>query len=101
MTETPRFHNRVLIGGSPSAGGAVGQFLGRIVLAIIGAGILVLAFFFITAALIAGAFLAAGLAARWWWALRRLRRQADSGVVEGEYAVIEREPLPAPPPRAS
>jgi hypothetical protein len=100
MTTDPEFRNRLLIGGASAGGGTVGRFLGRLILSIVGAGILVLAFFFITAALIAGAFLAAGLAARWWWALRKLRRQANSDVVEGEYAVIEREPLPAPPPRA-
>ena len=60
-------------------------------MAIVGVTVIVVAFFFVTVALIAGALLAIGIALRWWWVVRRLRKaSANSGPLEGEYVVIER-----------
>lgn len=59
--------------------------------ALVGTGLLVLAFFFAVFALIAAALLVAVLAGRWWWLSRRARRAArdSDNVVEGEYRVVE------------
>jgi len=48
----------------------------------------VLAFFFLTIALIAGAVLASVIAVRWWW-ISRKQPQAVDQTFEGEYTVIE------------
>ena len=67
------------------------SWLQQAVLAIVGVAVIVVAFFFVTVALIAGALLAIGIALRWWWVVRRLRKaSANSGPLEGEYVVIER-----------
>lgn len=60
--------------------------------ALVGTGLLVLAFFFAVFALIAAALLVAVFAGRWWWLSRRARRAArdSDNVVEGEYRVVER-----------
>ena len=68
----------------------------RILYALLGLTILVLAFFFLTVALVAGALLAAIIAVRWWWLARKLRRHAAQGTFEGEYTVVEQPPR-APP----
>lgn len=52
----------------------------------------VLAFFFLTLALVAGAILAAVILARLWWLKRKLQRAAKDGVYEGEYVVIKSAP---------
>lgn len=71
------------------------NWLQRVLLAALGLLIFVTAFFFLTVALIAGAFLAAIIAVRWWWVMRRLRaRQAASGPLEGEYTVVENAGAP-------
>lgn len=74
------------------------NWLERILYALLGVTVLVLAFFFLTVALVAGALLAAIIAVRWWWLARKLRQHADQGTFEGEYTVVEK-PLPAPPRR--
>jgi len=80
------------------------NLLVKILLWILAAGILVLGFFFVAIALVAGALLAAGIAIRWWWFVRKLKqqvtaqqkeqtaRQADQGAVEGEFRVIDQTP---------
>ena len=64
----------------------------RILYALLGLVILVLGFFFLTVALIAGALIALVIIARWWWLTRKLRRAQRQDVFEGEYEVIERRP---------
>jgi len=60
----------------------------RALLTLVGAAVLVLAFFFITIALIAGCLLAIGIALRWWWIVRRLRAaQKGAAPLEAEYTV--------------
>ena len=67
------------------------SWLQQAALTVVGLTVIVVAFFFITVALIAGALLAIGIALRWWWVVRRLRKtSAKSGPLEGEYVVIER-----------
>jgi predicted lipid-binding transport protein (Tim44 family) len=71
--------------------GRTGGWLQRILLALLGLVILVAGFFFLTVALVAGAFLALAIGVRIWWTLRRLRKQAQaSAALEGEYTVVER-----------
>lgn len=71
----------------------------RILYALLGVTILVLAFFFLTVALAAGALLAAIIAVRWWWLARKLRQRADQGTFEGEYTVVEKSLRAPPAPR--
>jgi hypothetical protein len=62
----------------------------RVLLTLLGAALVMFAFFFITVALIAGSVLAAGIALRWWWIVRRLRAaQKASAPLDGEYTVLE------------
>jgi predicted lipid-binding transport protein (Tim44 family) len=71
--------------------GRSGGWLQRVLLAALGAVLVVAAFFFLTVALIAGAFLALAIGIRWWWIMRRLRAQAQAtAALEGEYTVVER-----------
>lgn len=71
------------------------NWLERVLYALLGLTVLVLAFFFLTVALVAGALLAAVIAVRWWWLARKLRQRADEGTLEGEYTVVE-QPLRQP-----
>ncbi len=76
---------RIRIIAAPRSG-----LVGQVVYFLLGIFVLVLAFFFIGIALIAGAILAMALLVRWWWLKRRLPRTApDDDVVEGEYTVVE------------
>jgi hypothetical protein len=64
----------------------------RALLTLVGAAVLVLAFFFITIALVAGSLLAIGVALRWWWIVRRLRAAHSAAApLEAEYTVLEHE----------
>lgn len=73
----------------PSAGRGWVQ---RALLTLVGAAVLVLAFFFITIALIAGSLLAIGVALRWWWIVRRLRAAHRAAApLEAEYTVLEHD----------
>lgn len=81
--------NRILLTGP-----GPGAWLARVAGVIIGAALLVIAFFFLTAALIAGVLVAGVIGARIWWTLRRMRREAAAEIVEGEYSVVARERLP-------
>ena len=74
----------------------------RLLLTAGGAVILVLGFFFLTIAIVAGVVLAAVIGARLWWRMRKLKRTAPvDDTVEGEYVVVERETRyrDLPPPR--
>ncbi len=77
------------------------SLLGRIVFTLVALVIVVLGFFFFAVALVAGAILAAILGARLWWHMRKLKKQANKDVVEGEYTVVEhveiRPTLPSSP----
>ena len=70
--------------------------LARVLWFVVAAGILVLAFFFLLAAIVAGVLLAGVLLARLWWVSRRIRRAAEAQVVTTEYRVVERERLAQP-----
>ena len=66
------------------------NWLERVLFAIGGVAIILVGFFFLTAALIAGALLALVVVARLWWLSRKLQRAQRRSVVEGEYEVVER-----------
>ena len=67
-----------------------GGWLQRVVLALVGASLAILAFFFITVAVIAAAFIALAIGIRLWWVMRRLRAQAKATeALEGDYTVVE------------
>ena len=74
------------------------SWISRILVALITTALLILGFFFLTVALIAGAIVAAIFGARLWWTLRKLKRaqndadiEADANIVDGDYRVIEHE----------
>ncbi len=73
-------------------------WLTRIVVTLVTLVLIILGFFFLTVALIAGALVAVVVGARLWWTLRKLKRaqgnvttDSDPRVVEGDYTVIEHE----------
>lgn len=78
--------------------------LARIVLTVATLGLVIVGFFFLTVALVAGALLALVIGARLWWSIRKLKRAAAAGetmggehyrggkdALDGEYQVVERE----------
>ena len=74
------------------------SWISRILVALITTALLILGFFFLTVALIAGTIVAAIFGARLWWTLRKLKRaqndadiEADANIVDGDYRVIEHE----------
>jgi hypothetical protein len=56
--------------------------------------VLVLAFFFLAVAAVAGAVLAAVLFVRIWWIGRKVGKAGRDQVITAEYTVVEREPQP-------
>ncbi|OGA52325.1 MAG: hypothetical protein A3G24_25500 [Betaproteobacteria bacterium RIFCSPLOWO2_12_FULL_62_13] len=68
-------------------------WLERVLFALGGVAVLVIGFFFLTVALVVGAFLAAAILARWWWIARKLKRQRKQEILEGEYEIVERSEL--------
>ncbi len=73
------------------------NWLQRIIVFVMVAAIAVLAFFFLTIALAAGAMIASIAALRWWWLTRKLRASpAREDTFEGEYVVIEHSRLDRP-----
>ena len=85
-------------------------WIARILLTLATLGLVIVGFFFLTAALIAGALLALVVGVRLWWTIRKLKRaqaQGETGAdlgtgagvrrssqgapLDGEYQVIERE----------
>ena len=66
-----------------------GAWLQRALFAALAVVFIVIAFFFITVAVIAGAFLALAVGVRWWWIMRRVRAASKaSEALEGEYTVV-------------
>ena len=64
----------------------------RAVFLLIAVGVFVLAFFFVTLALAAGAVLALLTLARWWWLTRRLRAALKAAApLEGDYRIVDRD----------
>ena len=69
----------------------------RAAFAVLGVAVVFLAFFFLTIAFVVGAVAALVIGARWWWLMRRARKARDAqGPIEGDYTVVEREPLDGP-----
>ena len=67
------------------------SWLARAAFAVLGVAVAVLAFFFLTIALIVGAAVALVFGVRLWWVMRRVRAAARaSGPIEGEYTVVDR-----------
>jgi hypothetical protein len=62
---------------------------GKLAFGAIALPLLVLAFFFLTVALVAGAIVALALLGRFWWLSRKLRRAREASAIDGEYTVIE------------
>ncbi|HEX2828741.1 MAG TPA: hypothetical protein VHP37_20475 [Burkholderiales bacterium] len=74
-----------------------GGWLARAAFALLGLAIAAVAFFAVTIALVIGVLVALVIGARWWWLMRRVRKAAAAqGPIEGEYTVVEREPLDGP-----
>jgi len=75
-------------------------WLERILALIITAAVVVLGFFFLAAALIAGSIVGSVIIGRWWWLARKLRRERDRDILEGEYTIVEhsRQRGPVLPP---
>ena len=72
----------------------------RVLLTLLGAGVIVVGFFFLTLALAAGAILAAVIGMRVWWIMRRLRTASTaSAPLEGQYSVVEQSSPEEPRPR--
>jgi hypothetical protein len=72
-----------------------GNWLQRAAFGFIALAVFVLAFFFITIALAAGAVLAVVIAARWWWITRRLRAALKAAApLEGAYRVVDSDRVP-------
>lgn len=77
-----------------------GGWLQRVVLALAGVSLAILAFFFITVAVIAAAFIALVIGIRLWWVMRRLRARAKAtAALEGEYTVVEAPSIERDPRR--
>lgn len=70
------------------------RWIQRVLLAAIGIGLAIAAFFFLVFALVAGALIATVVGLRFWWVMRKLRAKArNAEALDGEYTVIERTPI--------
>ena len=74
----------------------------RIVVGVLALALLVFAFFFLAAAIVAGAVLAIAFLIRIWWLSRRIRQAEEDQYLTTEYEVVDREPPESPrlPPGA-
>ena len=63
----------------------------RIVVGVLALALIVFAFFFLAAALVAGAVLATLFLIRVWWMRRKLRREGEASYLTTEYEVVDRE----------
>lgn len=66
------------------------NWLERLLVFLASAILVVLGFFFLTVALVAGAFIVSALIVRWWWLARKLQRARAQETLEGEYVIVER-----------
>jgi len=75
------------------------NWLERLLVFLASVFLVVLGFFFLTVALVAGALIASAVIVRWWWISRKLRRarDRDRDVLEGEYEVVNRSEFKHPP----
>jgi predicted lipid-binding transport protein (Tim44 family) len=64
----------------------------RIVVGAVALALAILGFFFLAAALVAGAILATIFLVRVWWARRKIRQQEEDQYLTTEYEVVDREP---------
>lgn len=75
----------------------------RLLYGLLLATVLVVGFFFLTIALVAGAIVASVILARLWWISRGVQHSRERAEIEGEFAVIERRKatrqIEAPGPR--
>lgn len=62
----------------------------RVLYAVLGLALLVLAFFFLTVALVAGALVAMVVLARLWWISRKLGARPADDTLEGEFRIVSR-----------
>src|SRR5688572_17004573 len=67
----------------------VASWPGRMLYGLVAITVLVIGFFFLTIALVAGALVALVILARLWWISRRPRPAQELADIEGEFAVIE------------
>ena len=70
--------------------------LERVVYGVLLLAVLALGFFFLVAALIAGAILAVAVLLRLWWVKRKLTQAAQDEFITTEYRVVGHERLDAP-----
>lgn len=66
------------------------SWLERVLFTLGGVAVLLIGFFFLTVALVAGALFALVILARLWWISRKLQRSHPQNVFEGEYETVER-----------
>ena len=65
-------------------------WLGKLVFTVVGLTLFVLAFFFLTVALVAGVIVGLAVIGRLGWSARKLRRAREQAELEGEFTVVER-----------
>lgn len=70
---------------------AAAAFAERIAVGAVAVALVVLGFFFLAAALVAGAVLATVFLIRVWWLRRRLRQAEEDQYLTAEYEVVDRE----------
>ena len=103
MGEGLHLFTRSLVHALVAMNGRSLNWLQRGLLAVLSAAILVLGFFFLTVALVAGTLIAFAVIVRLWWLARKLRKAHAQGTLEGEYEIVERSgseltKLPRDPP---
>ena len=81
----------------PRVSNSLMRWAGLVLAFVVGLGVVVLAIFFLAAAIVAGAILAGIVLLRLWWIRRRLKADAEAGVITAEYTVVERERIGADP----
>jgi hypothetical protein len=81
---------------------AAGAIVERIVIGAVALVLFVLGFFFLAAALVAGAVLVTVFLIRVWWLRRKIRQAEEASYLTTEYEVVDREPQQGPrlPPGA-
>jgi len=65
--------------------------LKRILYGVLALALVALGFFFLAAALVAGALFATVLLGRLWWIRRKMMKAAAKQIITAEYTVVERE----------